>query len=560
MMLHLILLFSLCCQFVYSQTDCQFFRPATNNYTAWSESHIATWCKHHDPSSTSQCATVSWPESIPSLRRVNHRRNPLEFILRLKPRIGTRKDCIARSSALSLTYGKNANGLYEAATCDLYYFDYTRSAECVCFPVYDDHVSHTTYIDHDIYDITSVFATTSVFYPPEQVVSSYLLAAATQGTPTTCNPKRTTCPKSANLVHRKPRVLGDFPYCPRPGQQQKIPTRTYYHDDMPSKPSKPCKSSKSHKSHKSHKTHSPKPWALLPNSHACKSKDTKEQKSQCKIDKCMWSFVRPYMSPTVAARAVTNAKGAKLFVTSVTDYVNITTPHWGFLAHPSSITQPCSTSLSSKDRKKKEKDAKIVSKPLCRNANECRAWCEKRVKAPFKHMMVLLAGFTAVSALASLAMLARLCFRRRRNKARAEDNNQVVQGVELVQIPSAAAGERAGDPGGQGGQGGQGAEMNSLGNGPRTVRGQEIVQAPSTARGQDIAMGSSIARDQGLGPGPSTARSQEVVQAPLTVSGQQVSQGPSTGTRERVRYQSGELDEVDHLGNSPRVVRDQSLH
>ncbi|KAI5200971.1 hypothetical protein E4T39_05509 [Aureobasidium subglaciale] len=545
MMLHLILLFSLCCQFVYSQTSCQFFHPATRNYTAWSESHIATWCKDHDPSSTSQCATVSWPDSIPSLRRVNLRRNWKEKLMQRKPRIATRQDCIARSSALSLTHGKNANGLYEAATCDLYYFDYTRSAECVCFPVYDDHVSHTTYIDHDIHDVTKVFTTTSVFYPPEQVVSRHLLAAATQGTPTTCNPKRTTCPESANLVNREPRVLGDFPYCPRPGQQQKIPTRTYYHDDMPSKS---CKSSK---------THSPKHWALLNNSHACKSKDTKEQKSQCKIDKCMWSFVRPYMSPTVAAHAVTNAKGARLFVTSITHYVNVTTPHWGFIAHPSSTTRPCSTSLDSKNRKKKGKNTKIVSNPLCRNANECRAWCEKKVKTPFKRMMVLLTSVTAISALALTAMLVMICLRRRRrNKARAEDNNQAVQGVELVQIPPAAAGERAGYQGGQGGQGGQSAEMNSLGNGPRTVRGQEIVQAPSTARGQEIALGSSTARDQALVQGPLTARGQETVQAPVMVSGQQVAQGPSTGTRERVRYQSGEADEIDHLG----VVRDQELH
>lgn len=64
-MLYLISLFFTYFQIVYSQTACQFFSSTGNNYTAWSESHIATWCKDHDPSSTSQCASESAPLDEP---------------------------------------------------------------------------------------------------------------------------------------------------------------------------------------------------------------------------------------------------------------------------------------------------------------------------------------------------------------------------------------------------------------------------------------------------------------------------------------------------------------
>ncbi|KAL2032595.1 hypothetical protein VTO58DRAFT_105767 [Aureobasidium pullulans] len=74
-MLYLIPLFFTYFQIVYSQTACQFFSSTGNNYTAWSESHIATWCKDHDPSSTSQCATVVWPPYVPYPRRVDFHRN-----------------------------------------------------------------------------------------------------------------------------------------------------------------------------------------------------------------------------------------------------------------------------------------------------------------------------------------------------------------------------------------------------------------------------------------------------------------------------------------------------
>ncbi|KAI4807132.1 hypothetical protein E4T44_11177 [Aureobasidium sp. EXF-8845] len=228
---------------------------------------------------------ISMCQSYPE--RVEFRRNLKERLLHLEPGIGTRKDCIARSAALQLNSTRHANGLNEAVTCDLYSFRPKRQEECVCVPVYEDHVTLTSTV---VQGVHRVVETTSVFYPPAQVVKSCLLAAATQGPPTVCIPLRSKCQESVEVLHRRSNLPGDFPYCA---------------------------------------TSTKNPWGPLPTGSDCERDD--EEKSLCKNDKCMWGFVKPWESPTVKLVTTTGSDDVSLFG-SVTESITITTPHWGFLA------------------------------------------------------------------------------------------------------------------------------------------------------------------------------------------------------------------------------------
>ncbi|KAI4733848.1 hypothetical protein E4T50_15604 [Aureobasidium sp. EXF-12298] len=419
-MLHLILLFGLFCQIGYSQTACRFFSSAEHNYTAWSESHIATWCKDHDPSSTSQCArAVVWPSDIQYPERVELRRNLKERLLQLEPRIGTRKDCIARSSALQLNSTRYESGLSEAVTCDLYSFHPKRRDECVCVPVYKDYVTLASTTIDDVY---RVLETTSVFYPPAQVVENYLLAAATQGPPTVCNPYRSSCQESVEVLRRKSKVLGHFPYC----------------STAPS----------------------PNSWGPLPTGPDCERDD--EEESLCKNDKCMWGFIKPWASPTVKLATVTGSDGVSLFG-SVTESITITTPHWGFLAPATTAVRSTVTTTStyntSRFKSKKPKSSAHPTStpaPVCVDELDCREYCDRRIKAPKKHMMALLIGGTAFTGIAGLAMLLKIYSRyihrwcRSRNEQRRSAEKDTgcltdagsVQGLQLVQTPSAQARSR----------------------------------------------------------------------------------------------------------------------
>jgi hypothetical protein len=152
-------------------------------------------------------------------------RNIKQRLFWIHPDLGTRLDCMARSSALHINSTRQGNGLTEAVTCDIYSLGPRRSEECVCFPVYDHLVAEKTTVIDNVY---TTLTTTSVFYPPVQVVESCLLAAASQGPPTICNHLSFDCPTSGKIISRDVTASDGFPYCPTPGRQarQHLPPRT----------------------------------------------------------------------------------------------------------------------------------------------------------------------------------------------------------------------------------------------------------------------------------------------------------------------------------------------
>jgi hypothetical protein len=359
---------------------------------------------------------VIWPPDIQYPERVELGRNFKERLLQLEPRIGTRKDCIARSAALQLSSTRHANGLSEAVTCDLYSFHPKRREECVCVPVYDDHVTLASTTVQGGYRVSE---TTSVFYPPAQVVKSCLLAAATQGPPTVCNPYRSKCQESVEVLHRRSRGFGDFPYCPT---STTVP--------------------------------SPNFWGPLPTVADCER--VGEERTLCKNDKCMWGFIKPWESPTVRLVTVTGSDGVSLFG-SVTESITITTPHWGFLVPPTTTRKSTITTTSTYDTSRfKSKEPKSSAHPtstparVCLDEVDCREYCDRRIKAPKKHMLALLIVGSAFTAFAGLAMLLKIYgsrvhrWRRTRNERRksAKTDTQCLmdagsaQGLQLVHVPS----------------------------------------------------------------------------------------------------------------------------
>ena len=309
----------------------------------------------------------------------------------------------------------------------------------MCYPVYSDHVTSTTTVVQGIY---KVLETTSVFYPPAQVIESCLLAAAAQGPPTICNPHRSRCQESVEVLYRTQRIFGGFPYCPTPGLQASShqPVRTIapwrsHHD-----PSTTVPSSNS--------------WGPLPTGSDCGRHG--EDKSLCKNDRCMWGFIKPWESPTVRLVTVTGSDGVSLFG-SVTESVNITTQHWGYLApattNKKSTTTTTSTYNTSKFKSKKPKSSAHSSSPpapVCTNELDCREYCDRKIKAPKKHMMALLIGGSTFTGIAGLAMLLKIYSkhihrwcrapndRRRSTDADAQHPMDAgsVHGLQMVQAPS----------------------------------------------------------------------------------------------------------------------------
>jgi hypothetical protein len=332
--------------------------------------------------------------------------------LHLEPRIGTRKDCIARSAALQLNSTRHANGLNEAVTCGLYSFHPKRQEECVCVPVYEDRVTLTSTV---VQGVHRVVESTSVFYPPAQVVKSCLLAAATLDPPTVCIPLRSKCQESVEVLHRRQSLVGDFPYCP---------------------------------------TSTTNLWGPLPTGSGCERDD--EEKSLCKNDKCMWGFIKPWESPTVKLVTTTGSDGVSLFG-SVTERITITTPHWGLLAPVTktgkSTTTTTSTYNTSGFKSKKPKSSAhsaATPAPVCHDEIDCREYCDKKLKAPKEHMLALLIGGSSFAAFAGLAMLLKMygnrIYRRRgtRNENDRSDKSDTQrlmdagsgQGLQLVHVPT----------------------------------------------------------------------------------------------------------------------------
>ncbi|THY75060.1 hypothetical protein D6C86_04315 [Aureobasidium pullulans] len=396
--------------------------------------------------------------------------NAPEWFLQVNPNIGTRKDCIARSSALHIDSTTHKNRLSEAVTCDLYNFHPQRRNECVCFPIYRGNVTQISTVVHDMY---KVFETTSVFYPPVQVVESCLLAAATQGPPTVCNSHKSKCPKSVQVVSREPRVLGGFPYCPTPGRQarQHLPARTLAESWKYAITSTST----------SIKSSPTKDWSSLPTAATCEKNETRAEKKQCRQDMCMWGFLQAWMSPEVKAVTALDSNGVFLFATERTDYATMTGPHWGTVANPASTTTPWPTTTF-KGKKTKTKStydtsmlksveshlkeigmtelvsSKPTSRPklVCHDEFSCREWCSLKEGKSFSRMMWLLGGGLAVTAVAGLGMALKswgkhigLRWRKSRAERRRKAEKDIqesesvttdpgpVQGLELVRISPA---------------------------------------------------------------------------------------------------------------------------
>ncbi|KAI4728030.1 hypothetical protein E4T49_04138 [Aureobasidium sp. EXF-10728] len=178
---------------------------------------------------------------------------------------------------------------------------------------------------------------------------------------------------------------------------------------------------------------------------------------------CMWGFLKPWESPTVKV-VTTTSNGVSLFA-SVTESINITTPHWGYLvptgkeeekkqSKKSKMSKTGkTTTTSTKFRSKKPKSSpSLTSAPfqVCKDELDCRKYCDKRIKAPKKHMIILLLGGGGFTALAGLGMLLKIYghrirrWRRARNEGYASTqsdaqgliDSQSVHDTEPVQDPS----------------------------------------------------------------------------------------------------------------------------
>jgi hypothetical protein len=246
-------------------------------------------------------------------------------------------------------------------------------------------------------------------------MKSCLLAAATQGPPTVCMPLKSNCQESVEVLHRSPLLVGDFPYCPT--------SMTNF-------------------------------WGPLPTGSDCERDD--EGKSLCQNDKCMWGFIKPWESPTVRLVTATGSDGVSLFG-SVTESITITTPHWGFLAPVTktgkSTTTTTSTYDTSRFKSKKSKSSSHSAStpaPVCHDEIDCREYCDKKTKAPKKHMLALLIGGSSFTAFAGLAMLLKMygnrIYRWRRtcneyDRSGKSDTQRLMdagsaQGLQLVHVPT----------------------------------------------------------------------------------------------------------------------------
>ncbi|KAL1307003.1 hypothetical protein AAFC00_005632 [Neodothiora populina] len=394
-----------------SHTNCEAITSsgvvAVSEYVSWSLDHIHTWCKDHDPSAKNQCASFAWPSDVAMPKYKKFRRNIIEWLLTVRPNIGTRPDCITRSAALGINTTSNGAGLVEAVTCDLYDFGKHRHEECVCFPVYADHIV-TEYVIHN--DVRTLHTTTSVFYPPEQVMQSVLLAAAEEGPP---------FGKAAKVMQREPRQNGCFPYCPLPGSVPKADVVRRTAVETITKTAK-------HGSKTTMTTTYPPVPTTTPD---CNDVTfyAKRKASACGIDICMWDFIKNYTSTVSDWVTFSDARGNALRADWNTTFFLVTTTHWGTFppfSDPSEMssakrTDPWShgmvgsysrylTSIGlppPKDEGQKVLGMKVKEvKAACHNETDCWRYCEKRQKKAKTQLLQLMGFATVITTIALLGM------------------------------------------------------------------------------------------------------------------------------------------------------------
>ena len=245
---------------------------------------------------------VHWPTSIPTPILARPKRHALEVLLLQHATYGTRKDCIARSSALLVnTTTNDDNKLAKAVTCDIYDFQKTRSDECVCFPVYRDKITSEDR-GHGI--------VTYEFYPPPPVVRRHLMEAAIQGPPQTCTGD--DCPKSVGLLSRSPVALDSFPYCPSTALRPTIQLAPRTLGD-----------------HFSHTTDPSSIPTTIEKPPKCSLGLPSLLSSKCILAQCIHQYQVHYNSTSSTYTTWSDKNGVPLFANWSSSVIWITTSHWG---------------------------------------------------------------------------------------------------------------------------------------------------------------------------------------------------------------------------------------
>ncbi|KAK8196567.1 hypothetical protein M8818_006732 [Zalaria obscura] len=289
------------------------------DYSSWSQSHIKTWCEEHDPSSTGQCAPVTWPGDVTAPPMAHTHRGLVNWFLHRNPNLGTRKDCIALSMGFQVNTATNKkNGLSETVTCDLYDLGHDRHHECVCFPVYADATSTIRRVgDRDV-------VTTNTYYPPENVVKRELSSALFRKDPPIYH---ADYPKTVDLFSRDTKLggstLGGFPYCAspaaaiqprRPPWTATLPTRGQVTMPFgtPTGPTDVCRT-----------------VPIIPTGPPTPSPRDKNCKTAWAVESCLWQFIEPYNETRRYWVTYQDIAGNGLFATWSSITISRTEPHWG---------------------------------------------------------------------------------------------------------------------------------------------------------------------------------------------------------------------------------------
>lgn len=347
---------------------------------------------------------------MPQPKKKKFHRKWYEVILTKSPNIGTRADCITRSAALSVNTHPNKAGLVEAVTCDLYDFGKHRRHECVCFPVYADHTVHE-FVVHD--DVETLHTTTSVFYPPKEVVQRVLLTAAEEGQP---------FGRAANVLRREPRSLSGFPYCA---------TSTSAVAAKAGLVARTATTKITSKRHGKQTTVTSTFPALPTQEPDCNDKSyyISRTTSACEVDSCMWNFLMNFTSTTSEWITFSDESGMAIRAGWNTSLFLVTTTHWGVYpadSNPGTIsvtkaTDPWSSVAASaysryltsiglpppENHTRKNIFGKEIKEagPPCQNETDCWQYCEKN-QAKMKSQLFQLLGIAAlISALALFGMI-----------------------------------------------------------------------------------------------------------------------------------------------------------
>lgn len=341
-----------------------------------------------------------------------------------QPVYGTRQDCIARSHELRVNTTTNyEHSLAEAVTCDMYSIDKARSSECVCFPAYEDLTT-----TNDLRDGRIV----SSFFPPSQVVESYLLAAITGGPPLPCHGAR--CVHSASLLTRPHLSLGAFPYCAstalRPDYN--IAPRTAASDASIGP--------------------SPSPTSTQSlSSPSCRHNLPSLLKSECMIQSCLYQYRAPYNTTYGVWSTFTNAVGNPIYADWTYVTSSVSTSHWGVdiptlgTKSPSTRPQWPEVTAAAISRAKQYgyyhsvKFPPQEKEPLCANETDCRRHCaeQQEKQEKFTHSLLIGAGIVTGIAFTGMALACLSGYRQRKRYAR-EYEERV--GEEIVQPEKAACG------------------------------------------------------------------------------------------------------------------------